>query len=157
VAVVGVATALVESGNEVEKSPGATVTVGGGLTDRELLDRLTTAPPAGAWPFSITIAPACAPPLIVAGETDTDCSDGGSTVSWSVAVLPLSVAESVTGVGAVTCPVWTVNWVHAMLPGMAIEAGSGTALGFELARAIVAPPAGTAAVSCTAIQVPSPL
>ncbi len=67
VAVVGAATALVDSGNEAEKSPGATVTVGGGLTARELLDRLTTAPLAGAWPFSITIAPACAPPLMGPG------------------------------------------------------------------------------------------
>lgn len=154
---VGVATPLVDTGKKVEKSPAATVTVCGGLTAMESLDRLTTAPPAGAWPCSITIAPACAPPLMVLGETDTDCSEGGSTVSWRVAVLPLSVAASVTGVAAVTCPVWIVNCVHAVFAGMATEAGSGTTPGFELARTMGAPPAETAAVSCTAIQVPSPL
>jgi hypothetical protein len=48
VAVVFVVTALVAIGNETEKSPGATVTVEGGLTAGELLERLTTAPPGGA-------------------------------------------------------------------------------------------------------------
>jgi len=157
VAVVGVATVLVCSGKKVEKEPAGTVTVGGGVTAMELLDRLTTAPPAGAWPFSITVALDWAPPLIVLGETDTDCNEGGSTVSWREAVLPFSVAERVTGVAAVTCPVWIVNWVQAVLAGMLTEAGSGTTLGFELASAIGAPPAPTAEVSCTAIHVPSPL
>src|SRR2546428_13705928 len=36
-------------------------------------------------------------------------------------------------------------------------AGTGAAAGFELVRVIVAPPAGAAAVSCTATQVESPL
>jgi hypothetical protein len=157
VAVVGAATALVGSGNETEKSPGATVTVDGGLTAAESLDKRTTDPPAGAWPLSITIAQAAAPPLMLLGEMDTDRSDGGSTVISVDAVAPLSVAESVTVVGSVTCPAWIVNWVHPMLPGIATEAGRGRALGFELARATVAPPAPTAAVSCSAIQVVSPL
>jgi len=104
VTVVAVATALVVSGNEAEKSPGSTVTVAGGFTARELLDRLTMAPPAGAWPLSITIPVAVAPPLIVLGEMDSEPSDGGSTVSWTEAVPPLSVAEIVTGVSDVTCP-----------------------------------------------------
>src|ERR1051325_11817990 len=44
-----------------------------------------------------------------------------------------------------------------MLPGIVIVAGTGTAAGFELFITIVAPPAGTAAVSCTATNVVSPL
>ena len=47
-AVVFVVTLLVGMGNEAENSPGATVTDAGGLTIGELLERLTTAPPAGA-------------------------------------------------------------------------------------------------------------
>ena len=67
--------------NEVEKLPAGTVTVDGGVTAGELLERLTVAPPAGAWPFSITIPPADAPPLMVIGDTVSDFSDGGFTVS----------------------------------------------------------------------------
>src|SRR5258708_270215 len=157
VTVVVVETALVASGNEVEKSPGSTLTVEGGLTARELLDRLTIAPPVGAWPFSITTPVACAPPLIVLGEMDTERTDGGSTVSWTEAVPPLSVAEIVTGVGDVTCPACIVNCVQALLPGIASVGGTGAALGLELVSAMVAPAAGAAAVSCTDTQVPSPL
>jgi len=63
VAAVGAATVLVGTGKKVEKEPAGTVTVAGGLTAGESLDRLTTAPPAGAWPLSITVALAGAPPL----------------------------------------------------------------------------------------------
>jgi hypothetical protein len=155
--VVAAETALVVTGNETEKSPGSTVTVAGGLTTGELVDKLTRAPPAGAWPFSITIPVAVAPPLIVLGEMDSEPSAGGSTVSWMEAVPPLSVAEIVTGVGDVTCPACNVNCVHALLPGIVSVAGTGTTLGLELVNAMVAPAAGTAAVSCTATQAPSPL
>jgi hypothetical protein len=41
--------------------------------------------------------------------------------------------------------------------GIVIVAGTGTAPGLELLRLIVAPPAATAAVSCTATKVVSPL
>src|SRR6266851_3168983 len=56
-----VVTLLVDTVNGAEKLPGGTITVGGDgtLAAGELLERLTTAPPGGAWPFSITIAPAC--------------------------------------------------------------------------------------------------
>jgi hypothetical protein len=44
-----------------------------------------------------------------------------------------------------------------VLPGIVIVAGTGAAAGFELVRLIVAPLAGTPALSCTATQVVSPL
>jgi len=147
VAVVGAATAFVGSGNETEKSPGATVTVAGALSAGESLDKRTTAPPAGAWPSSITMAQAAAPPLMLLGEMDTDRSDGGSTVSCMDAVVPLKVAERVTGVGDVTCPAWIINCVQAVLAGIGTEGGSGTAPWSELARGMLAPPGLTAAVS----------
>src|SRR5438105_9730843 len=65
VAVVFAVTLLVCSGNDTEKSPGFTNTDAGGVTAGELLASVTAAPPAGAWPVSITIAHACAPPLMV--------------------------------------------------------------------------------------------
>ena len=43
-----VVTSLVGMANEAEGLPAATVTVAGGFTAGELLDRLTTAPAAGA-------------------------------------------------------------------------------------------------------------
>ena len=102
VAVVFAVTLLVGMTNEAEKLPGATVTDGGGLTNGELLERLTTAPPAGACPLSITMPCGCAPPLMLAGEIVSDCNEGGCKVNCAEAEAELSVAVSVTGVGADT-------------------------------------------------------
>jgi hypothetical protein len=102
VAVVFVVTVLVGMPNEAEKLPGATVTCDGGFTEKESLERVTTAPPAGAWPFSITIPPGCAPPLMVLGLIESDFSDGGRTLNVTEADPELSVAVMVTGVDVVT-------------------------------------------------------
>src|SRR6185369_7335454 len=119
-AVVFVATPLVGIGNETEKSPGATVTAAGGFTAAELLERLTTAPPAGAAPFSITMPCGCAPPLMLDGEIVNAFNEGGCKVNCATAEAPLSEAVIVTGVDAVTCPACTWNCVQAVLAGMLI-------------------------------------
>lgn len=150
-------TALDGIGNEAEKLPASTSTDGGGLTDDELLVRVTTAPPAGACPLSITIPCGCAPPLMVPGEIVSDFNEGGCKVNCAEAEPEFSVAVSVTGVAVVTCPACTWNCIQAVLPGIVIVAGTGTTPGFELLRLMVAPPAGTAAVNCTATHVISPL
>src|SRR6185369_16736689 len=111
-------------GNEAEKLPAVTVTEAGGLTIVELLERLTTAPPAGACPLSITMPCGCAPPLIVAGEIVSDFNEGGCKVNCAEAEAELSVAVSVTGVGPVTCPACTWICVQAVLPGIVIVAGT---------------------------------
>jgi hypothetical protein len=157
VAVLFAVTPLVGMGNEAEKLPGSTVTDAGGLTDGELLERLTTAPPAGACPLSITMPCGCAPPLMVDGEIVSDFNEGGCKVNCAEAEAELSVAVSVTGVGAATWPACTWNCIHAVLPGIVIVAGTGSAPELELLKLIVAPPDGTAAVSCTATKVVSPL
>lgn len=84
-------------------------------------------------------------------------SDGGNTLNCTIAWPELSVAVRVTGIGEVTCPVCIWNCIHAVLPGMFTEAGTGAAAGFELVRLMTAPPAGAAALSCTCTQVVSPL
>ena len=140
-------TALVGIGNEAEKLPASTITEEGGLTDGELLERLTKAPPAGACPLSMTIPCGSAPPLMVLGEMMSDFNEGGCKVNCAEAEPELNDAVSVTGVGCVTCPACTWNCIHAVLPGIVIVGGTGTALGFELLMLIEAPPAGTAAVS----------
>ena len=116
-------TLLVGMGNEAEKLPGSTVTAAGGLTIGELLERLTTAPPAGACPLSITMPCGCAPPLMVAGEIVSDFNEGGCKVNCAEAEAELSAAVIVTGVAVDTCPACTWNCVQAVLPGIAIVAG----------------------------------
>src|SRR5919205_4310777 len=117
-AVVFAVTPFVGMGNEAEKLPASIVTVAGGVTSGELLERLTTAPPAGACPLSITMPCGCAPPLIVAGEIVSDFNDGGCNVNCAEAEAELSVAVSVTGVGAVPCPACTWNCIQAVFPGI---------------------------------------
>jgi hypothetical protein len=76
----------------------------GGMAEGESLEKSTTAPPAGAWPLSIAMAPPCAPPLMLAGVRVIALSDGGFTLNCTVAWPELSVAVRVTGVVEVTCP-----------------------------------------------------
>ena len=144
-AVVFAVTGLVGRPNETEALPGCTVTAAGGLAAEESLDRLTTAPPAGAWPFSMTIAPGCAPPLIVLGVIVSVFSEGGSTVNCPDEDPEFTVAVIVTGVEAVTCPACMVNWSHPVLGGMLTVGGTGATAGFELVRLMMAPLAGAAA------------
>ncbi len=129
----------------------------GGIAEAESLLKSTTAPPAGAWPLSITIAPLRAPPLIVDGVSTMELREGGSTLNWRLAWPELSVAVSVTGVGEVTWPACIWNCIHAVLPGMLTDAGTGAARGLELVRLMTAPPAGAALVSCICTQVVLPL
>src|SRR3954469_18969119 len=120
------------------------------------LERFTTAPPAGACPFSITIAPVWAPPLIELVLMVSALSEGGSTLNCTEADPELSVAVIVTGVGAVTCPACIWNCIHAVLPGMVTVAGTGAAFGSELVRLITEPAAGAPLVSwsCTHVLLP---
>src|SRR3989442_14249536 len=94
---------------------------------------------------------------MVLGEIESDFSDGGSTLNEADADPELSVAVSVTGVGEVTCPACMKNCVQAVLPGIVIVDGAGAAAGLELASAMVAPLAGTAAEGCTATPVAATL
>lgn len=88
--------------------PAGTVAVAGGLAAGELLERLTTAPPAGAAPVSITMADVATPPVIGV-NTLTLWSVGGRTVNEADAVDALSVAVRVTTVVAETPPTWNRN------------------------------------------------
>ena len=77
-------------------------------------------------------------------------------MSCPLADAPLSVAVIVAGAGDATWPACIWNWVHAMFAGIEIEAGTGAALGFELARLIVVATGG-ALVNCTCTHVVDPL
>ena len=104
VAFVRVATLFVWSENDTEKLPASTNTEAGGVTAGESLASATIAPPEGAWPVSITLAPGCAPPVIDDGEIVNDFSAVGCTVRVPDADLPFSEAVIVAGVGDVAGP-----------------------------------------------------
>jgi hypothetical protein len=52
-----------------------------------LLDRLTTAPPAGAGPLRVTVAVEFLPPNNVVGLRASEASAAGSTISVAVFVI----------------------------------------------------------------------
>jgi hypothetical protein len=102
VAVVTAVTLVVVNGVDPDQKSWGTVIVGGTTTAVELLERLTTAPPAGAGPCRFTDRPTSEPPLTPGGEAEIDVIVAGATVNWAVVETPLSVAVTVTGVGTVT-------------------------------------------------------
>src|SRR4051812_7437505 len=152
VAAVVAVTAVVVTGIDADHAPAGTVKVEGTLAAGELLERLSTIPPAGAGPCRSTQAVTGVPPLTAAGVSWSDFSAAGSTVNRPEAETPLSVAVIVTGVGGVTWPSATWKSVQPWVPGIVIVAGTGTTEGFELVRVTVAPLAGTPAVSCNSTK-----
>ena len=102
VAGVSAATVVVVTVKDTDGLPGATVTVAGTPTALELLARLTTAPPAGAAPLSMTMPPGAPPPLMRVGVTVSPLSNGGLTVKATDDGDAPSEALTVTGVAVVT-------------------------------------------------------
>jgi hypothetical protein len=129
--------------------PAGTVAEAGGLTAGESLDRFRTAPPAGAWPVNTTFSWPVVEPVIVGEENEIDFNAVGATVSCVVALAPLRVAVTVTGVEIATCPACTCNCAQPMLGGMANVAGRANAEELELVSWTVAPLAPAATESCT--------
>lgn len=86
-------TTLVVTVNVAEVLPAATVTlVGTVATGVLLLDRVTTAPPAGAAPLRVTVPVDGLPPVTLLGFSDTDDADtvtGAVTVRVALRVVPL--------------------------------------------------------------------
>ncbi len=102
------------------------------------------------------LAPVWAPPVIELLFGAKDLSEGGSTLNCTEADPELSVAVSVTGVDVVTWPACIWNCIHAVFAGMVTVAGTGAALGLELARLIAAPEGPAAALNwiCTNVVFP---
>jgi len=71
------------------EAPAATVTEAGTTAAALLLVRVTSAPPAGAGPFSVTVlAVVDPPPTTEDGDSVTKVGLGGSTVSVAVGIAP---------------------------------------------------------------------
>jgi hypothetical protein len=78
----GTLTAKVVTVKVAVVTPAETVTLAGTVAaDVLLLVSITTAPPVGAAPFSVTVPVEGVPPVTVAGLKDTDERAGGFTVS----------------------------------------------------------------------------
>jgi hypothetical protein len=151
VAVVIAVTLVVVNGMDPDQKSWGTAIVGGTTTAGELLERLTTAPPAGAGPCRFTDRPTREPPLTAGGEAEIDVIVAGATVNWAVVETPLSVAVTVTGVGTETSAS-VIGISPQANPGIETVAGTGATAGFELVREMVPPTVGAAAVSCSAIR-----
>ena len=140
-------TARVTTVNVAVVAPAGTTTLGGTVTG-SLLDKDTTAPPAGAAAVSVAVAVTTPPPATVDALSVIDESAAARvTVSagdWPL--LPPTVAEIVA-----VPPATAVTVNGALMEPCAIGSAGCTVAtaGLLLARATVAPPGGAAAASVT--------
>jgi hypothetical protein len=70
-------------------APAATVRVAGTVAAGLLLDKVTTVPPVGAWPESVTVPCELLPPSTEAGLRLTEESEGGVSSSAAVTLALL--------------------------------------------------------------------
>lgn len=146
--VVDVDTADVEIVNAVEVEPAATVTLDGGKTLVLLDAKLTTAPPVGAGPLSVTTPVDGLPPITEVGETVTPVSTAGVTTRVPVAevvpVFPVIVAFVV----ADTAVVVTVK-VAEVAPDATVTVVGGTAAVLLDAKVTTVPPTAAGPLKVT--------
>ena len=134
--------------NVWEFTPARTVTdpdAGTGATAGSPLLRLTTSPPVGAFPLSVTVPVEDTPEATLAGLNESIVTTGGITVRPPPLASPLgSVAVIVTGVLLATGKELTVNVPLLMPPAMVKlpDAGTVTALVLELIKVMVKPAGG---------------
>jgi hypothetical protein len=144
-------TAFVDTTNPTVVVPAGTVTLAGTVaTAVLLLDRVTTAPPAGAAALSVTVPVDVLPPGRLVGWTLNDVSvAAGVTVSCADRVAPPLVPEIVTVVDDVTALVPTANVAVVVPAGTVTPPGTVTTAVLALDSVTTAPPAGAAALSVT--------
>jgi hypothetical protein len=95
-------TVLVVMGKVVDADPAGTVTLAGTVAAALALESVTTAPPAGAIPVSVTVPVEEAPPFTVAGLRVSEDAAGGAMARGAAAVAPPPVAEILAVVDAAT-------------------------------------------------------
>lgn len=138
-------------------APAATVTEGGTVAAVLLLASVTTAPPAGAGPLSVTVlAVVETPPRTDAGDSVTAEGAGGNTVKVAVTVFPLYVAEIVTGVFAETAVVVIVNTGETDAPAATVTEAGTVAAALLLESVTTAPPPSAGPLSDTVLPAVDP-
>ena len=118
VATVFAGTALVVTVKVAVVAFAATVMLAGTCTAALLLDKVTTAPPAAAFPFSVTVPVDGVPPRTETGLRATEFTLAAITVRLAVRVVP-SMAVIVSGTSAATVLVVIVN-VAVVAPAVTV-------------------------------------
>lgn len=134
--------------NVAVEVPPATVTESGTVALALLEDRLTTAPPLGARPLSVTVPVEVEPPVTVDGVSVSPESTAGLIVSLAVWVTPFIVPVIVTDVEADTPDVATVNVAVVAPPETGTLAG-GVAPALLEPRLTESPPVGAGLLNVT--------
>ena len=114
-----------------------------------LLFSVTTSPPVGAGPFSVTVPVDELPPVTVVGLKLTELGAGAFTVSAAVCVVVLKVAETVTEVLLTTGLVLTVNVAVVAFAATVTLAGVVAAAVLLLPSVTTVPPVGAGPFNVT--------
>jgi hypothetical protein len=140
------ATALVVTTKVADVLPAGTVTKGDTCAAAVLLlCRVTTAPPVGAAPFSVTVPVELFPPTTEVGFNERAESVAALTVSVADCGTPYN-PEMLTGVLAATELVVTGK-VAVVVPAATVTLGGTCAAILSLAKVTTAPPVGATALS----------
>jgi hypothetical protein len=143
------ATAEVEIVNVAVFWPAATVTLPGTVATVLLLLRLTTVPPVGAGPLSVTVPVDGLPPATTVGLSASVERDGALTVRVAVFETPPAAAVMTGEAVEVTGEVEIVN-VAVVCPAATVtDAGTVAAVVLLLLRVTTSPPAGAAELIVT--------
>jgi hypothetical protein len=157
VAVVVLETATVVIGNVADEVPTPTVTdVGRVATELSELS-VTTFPPVGAWPLSVTVPVDGLPPIRVAGASVKVVNAAGTTVRNALIATPPEAAETLTFVVEETGRLVTVK-VPVLKPAATVNVeGTVAAEVLELDSVTIVPPAGALPTRVTVPVAVAPL
>src|SRR2546422_3651657 len=146
-------TVPVETVKLADDVPAATVTFGGTAATAGLeLASVTSAPPAGAGPESVTVPVELEPPVTVDGLSVSDESlgrGGGVTVSVAVLVAPPAEAMMSTGVEEATTKVVIENDAELRPAPTVTLGGTPATAGVVLESVTVTPGPGAGRLSVT--------
>lgn len=135
-------------------APAAIVTEAGTVTIGLLLASVTSNPPVGAGPLSVTVFRVVdVLPKSNAGDSLTAEGPGGRTVRVAAVVVPLYAADILTGVLAATAVVVMENVGDTDVPAAIVTEAGTVALVLLLDSVTTAPPAGAAPLSDTVFKV----